>query len=239
MNSYRTILTSLVVAIAALSLHGCATPAKSTVDYSPPEPIVVPNELTVDDKFDEVWDRLVGRLAKGFFVVNNIEKESRLINVSFATTDPEDYIDCGETFRTFTQYKKNSASVNYRVAEDSSFKWGGGMDASGMNAIVHYVDRSTSLEGRINIYVAPKENGTNVSVNVRYILTIRLSGTTNTEHSTGRVIQSQPLQAPQPDTVSFNTNQPVKSADELAADEMACVSKGVLEQQILDMAVST
>jgi hypothetical protein len=234
MNSFRSIFTTLAFASMPLVILGCATAAKTTFEYREPDPIVISNEATVDDEFENVWDKLVRQLAKGFYVVNNIEKDSRLINVSFATSNPEEYVDCGETFRTFTQGSKVE-NLTYEVAASSSYKEGGGMDvATGMNAIIHHVDRSTSLEGRINIYIAPNENRTDISVNVRYIVSIQVSGQTTAENSAGKIVQSQLLQITQPAPISFNTNQSNKTAE-----GMSCVSKGVLEREILAMAGSS
>ena len=169
MKSCRSIFTNLVIASVPLVMLGCATAAKTTFDYREPEQTAIGNEVAVDEEFENVWNRLVGQLAKGYFVVNNIEKDSRLINVSFATSDPESYIDCGESSRTFTQGKKVE-NFNYKVAESAS----------------------------------------------------------------GKIMQSQPIQTPQPAPIGFNTNQPNKDAEGIS-----CVSKGVLEQEILAMAVSS
>jgi len=232
MANHRGLLALCVLVCVPPFIQGCATAATGTLDYRPPEQSVITNEATVDKRFEAVWSDLVRQLAKGYFVVNNIEKESRLINVSFSTTNPEDYIDCGVSNRVFSQ-GSTIVNTSYNVAGDSSYKYGGGIDSTGANAIIHYVDRTTSLEGRINIYVAPDETMTDVSVNVRYILTIRISGRTNAENASGVVMRSQPIQEPALTPISFNTNQPNKDAEGIS-----CISKGVLENEILTMALS-
>ena len=68
--------------ILILILGGCAT---SSINYTPPEITKIDNQVTIDEDFEIVWDRLVKNLASDFFVINNIEKSSRIINVSFST----------------------------------------------------------------------------------------------------------------------------------------------------------
>src|SRR3954449_382638 len=44
---------------------------------------------------DQVWDSFIPALSSKFFVINNIDKASGLINVSYSG-DPEKYVDCGQ-----------------------------------------------------------------------------------------------------------------------------------------------
>ena len=95
------------------------------------------------------------------------------------------------------------------------------------------MDRSTALEGRMNIYVALKESVTDVTVNTRYILTLTTSGIFASENIFGQAGPSEMIPRSS-STISFNTNQPNKSQDGIS-----CFSKGVLETEILEMAIST
>jgi len=115
----------------------------------------VGNEAVVRLPFSDTWDLLIGQLAKSFFVINNVEKVSRIINVSFSTDKPEEYIDCGTTERTF-QYANESQTHTDPVAGSSSFKVAGKWGEYDHLPLIGYVDRKTSLEGRINVYVPPK-----------------------------------------------------------------------------------
>jgi hypothetical protein len=208
---------------------GCATPATNTYDYRASELVRVENEVTIQREFETVWSDLVRQLAKGFYVVNNIEKESRLINVSFTSSTPEDYLNCGVMKRTF-QRGKETETIEYNVAADSTYRYGRGKDPTGVNAIVGTVERKTSLDGRMNIYVAPSDIGTQVSVNVRYVLTMNTSGVENAIGIYDQVVASQPI-PPGSITHSFNTNQPNQNAEGIS-----CFSKGVLENEVLMMA---
>jgi hypothetical protein len=85
-------------------ISGCAT-KQVAARYVPGPQTTVQNEVIVREPFSKVWDTLVRELAKSFFVINNIEKESRIINVSFFTQTPQDYADCGRTYRQPFQHK--------------------------------------------------------------------------------------------------------------------------------------
>jgi hypothetical protein len=90
----------------AIFITGCATQGVSTYKYTDNAPIQINNELVVSKPQSQVWDILVKELSKSFYVINNIDKESRIINVSFSSNAPSEYVDCGKTHRTYTQGDK-------------------------------------------------------------------------------------------------------------------------------------
>ena len=113
-----------------------------------------------------------------FYVINNIERESRIINVSFNTNSPSDYVDCGRTRRTYTQGEKTE-TFDYAVADSSTYKMAGTKQPHPATFSYANVRRTPKLEGRSNIYVAPdasNPSSTVVSVNTRYIVTIKVYG---------------------------------------------------------------
>jgi hypothetical protein len=177
---------------------------------------------------DEVWDSLVKELSKSFFVINNIEKESRIINVSFYTDSPEDYIDCGTTSRSWSG-TKNKGNINYNSAEDSRYfvmyKWGA-YNHLPAEALVH---RKTSLEGRINIYVAPSGNGTLTTVNSRYIFNCDWTVNGYYYNAFGTLVNSSVDKGDYSNT--FNTNRP--NTVNVGKETSTCCSNGKLEQEIL------
>ena len=223
------IKTLSFLAISIILLNGCATQATSTFQYNEKQSNRINNEEVVNKSFESAWSDLVRHLAKSFYDVNNIEKESILINVSFSTDSPEKYIDCGNTIRTFKQGSEK-LNYDYDVAENTNYKYGAGKSNDGVFAFVGHVKRSTNLEGRINIYVAPKGENTEISVNTRYIFTISISGSVNTENMHGQVVRAEPI-SQSPTIISFNTNKPNKSDEGIS-----CFSNGVLEAEILKMA---
>jgi len=235
----RSLLTAgqfLCFTIFACLLSACATPGTSGYQYR--EPIkaeTVANEAVVKLPFSDTWDLLIGQLAKSFFVINNVEKVSRIINVSFSTDKPEEYVDCGTSERTF-QYAKESQTYTYPVAGSNSFKVAGKWGPYQNLPTIGYFNRKTSLEGRINVYVAPKDNDTIVTVNTRYILTVRASGHGEGMNAVGTVVQTTAFPETL-STVSFNTGQ-IGSADWGTPQEpqlVKCRSTGKLETEILAM----
>ena len=197
--------TLLVVTLTALS--GCATFGTNSYSNSRPDLITIENELSVPMPFEETWDKLVEELVKKFYVINNIDKESRLINMSFSSETPEDYITGGVSTRRFEDGKivenyiyDPAASVSYKYATT----WGQNLPATASMV------RTTSLDCRANIYVAPEGDGTKITVNCRYVLTISTSGTYLAKDSYGTVVSSGTI--PQTTArVALNTNEPTSS----------------------------
>ena len=95
------IICLLIPSLIIISLLGCATYPTSSYVYMPPNEVKYDNEAFVDKPFGVVWDELVEQLSKSFYVINNIEKASRIINVSFSTDTPEEYVDCGISTREY------------------------------------------------------------------------------------------------------------------------------------------
>lgn len=219
-----------------LSLSACASAGKSGYDWQPPIEHQQTNERIVNEPFTQVWDRLVKELATSYFVINNIDKESRIINVSFYTDTPEEYLDCGTSYRT---YKRGSETqqYTYKSAASTAFKAGGKWGQYKNLPVTYFISRKTSLEGRMNIYLAPHGSETLVSVNCRYILAVHITQTYEAENAFGTVMNrgSVPEKSV---TCSCNTKQ-AGQADWGSAQEpftVTCCSTGKLEQEILAMA---
>lgn len=201
-------LLSSVCVLALVFLSGCAT---STLNYQAPVEKKFDNTATVNQQFDLVWDRLVRQLSSDFFVINNIDKNSRLINLSFSSQHPSDFVDCGVSSRTFTNARGDQFFV-YAVADSSEYV---GTVPQG-NAFRY--NRSTKIEGRINVYVAPIDKGaTTVSVNAKYVVNGVLRATT----FDGRPAGVQNF------TFDLSTKQPHTN------DGVTCYALGTIEQKIL------
>jgi hypothetical protein len=95
----RWIFVALCSAFACVSPP--APPGTSSYDYTTSAAHEVPSERLIGEASDVVWRRLVGRLADSPFVINAIEKESRVISLSFSTDHPERYVDCGRSKREY------------------------------------------------------------------------------------------------------------------------------------------
>ena len=81
------------VLIGSALLSGCLS---GGFNYQPPpDSAVPPNSKAVAKPIDAVWKELVSGLAGRYFVINNIDRGSGLINLSYSG-DPQLYVDCGE-----------------------------------------------------------------------------------------------------------------------------------------------
>ena len=222
-------------AIVAVGLAACAPVGTQTFSTTPAPQYQIENEQTVSAPSDATWDRLVRQLSKGFYVINNIDKASRLINFSFSSDAPQDYVDCGTTHRTFDKGDEHE-KYDYQVAQSAAFKMG---EKRGNLIYTWFLNRTTSLEGRANVYVAPKDSAsTTVSVNVRYILTVNVTGSYQTESLIGVQGASGPMTNPQSVTASFSTTEP-HSTNIGTPDNpqyVTCASRGTLEREILSFA---
>lgn len=215
-------------------LNGCAgQSAIIDYDYSLPEETAINNEVVVSSDYDKTWSDLVGEMSKSFYVINNIDKESRLINLSFSiNTNISDYVDCGITNRTFSLADLNQR-VSYKTADKSEY-YAASTYSAPPNTSYFKVFRSPSLEGRANVYVAPKGENTIVSVNTRYIWDVTLSYEEYVfmplygKHNLVRKKHRDPNSNSDP--ISFNTNN-VGSI----GGEIACVATGRFEQEILNI----
>jgi predicted small lipoprotein YifL len=169
------IRTATVLALLSLTIAGCAT---STSSYIPPTENRVINTKFVNKPFDVVWDGLVKELSSDFFVINNIDKNSRLINISFTSQRPSEFVDCGTTSRTFKN-ARGDQNYTYKTADAANY--------TAANEIGHAFNmrRVSRLDGRTNIYVAPENNGTNITVNTKYVISVTLSGTALDGRSVG------------------------------------------------------
>ena len=174
-------------------------------------------------------------LSKSFYVINNIDKESRIINISFSSNSPSEYVDCGKTHRTYTQGDKTE-TYDYDVAGPAAFKVATVRQEHPAFANYVSIRREPVLDGRSNVYVAPDEKDnakTIVTVNTRYILTIKVKGEAFAQHANGNVFSRGRLPE-ETMTVTFNTNKSGQS-DIGDGSKMTCFAKGKLEKDILDM----
>ena len=225
-----------IITLYAVMITGCATPGTSTINYAPPQNFTtIQNEIIVRKPFEAVWDSFVRELAKSFYVIK-LDKQSRVINLSFSTNTPEEYVDCGIITRTYSR-GNHKRTYKYQVASASAYIVAGSTGVNKELPQTAVFSRLLSLEGGVNIFVAPEDRNTRVSVNIRYVLTSKVEGTYTTENRYGRRIQSGTIPA-QTFTSRFNTNQPaiVTMGTRRQPLEGTCQSLGRLEKDILQLA---
>jgi len=207
----KTILSkALLVITATMALVGCA----GKVSYAPPTPETnVKQSAVINTTQDIVWKTMIKNLSKNFYVINNIDKESGLINVSYAS-DPEAVIDCGH----ITSYVKNAQGA--RTYDFPAAKASETYEIMDMNYGLFFVERRMSVDGRANIIVQPVDsNNTSVSVSARYVVTKTL---------TQRNVSSN-IPSSFTDTVNFNSS----GSATFAEGGTTCHATGKLESDIL------
>ena len=205
-------MKNLISIVILMLTIGCA----SKLDYvRPARATKIDNEKIIDRSRDAVWSLSVPELGKQFFVINNLDKSSGLINVSYSG-DPEAYVNCGQisiftkhgSFEKTYTFPGSSARQEYIVS-------------SGVNMVA--LERKMLLEGRVNLVLEEiSATQTKISANARYVLT--------------RSIRSlYPIGSPNNDTISFNSvvGTVFNSTPDGRATE--CVSTGKLEREILNL----
>ncbi|RCK52169.1 hypothetical protein TH25_06390 [Thalassospira profundimaris] len=197
---------------SSLILSACAS---GKVTLQPPsQKIEIENEKVIDKDFNTAWDDYVAELSKSFFVINNISKDSHIINVSFSTNKPSDFVDCGTSVVNTKHPVLGEKNFRYKVADSISY-W---LGVNGTNNIVQR-ERSTSLDGRVNIYMTPKDKKTFLRVNANYVMKIFVS-------------QGN---APFVDSREYSTTFPTNSIGKFS-DGNYCRATGRLEEDLMKLA---
>jgi len=202
---------SFALFVITMGLSGCLT---GSFNFSPPSPVSSrPTPVVVNRARAEVWKDLVPRLAQTFFVINNIDQSSGLINISYSG-DPEKFVDCGHLTSTV---KNARGQRTYDVPVARAHQ----VYERTVNAGLYGVDRAMSLEGRANLVLEePQPNVTRVSVNVRYVLAMH-------ERVTDVLGKTQDLN----DNLSFNSGE--RATFQGSMSEFSCQPNSTMEQQLL------
>jgi len=201
--------------VVTLALAGCLT---GRYNYTPPATAPRPaNSVVIDKPADVVWKAVVSNVSQRFFVINNLDKASGLMNLSYSG-DPEAYVDCG----IVSEYVKNARG-------ERTYTFPGSRAQQTLEFVsdnyLYFNERRMSLEGRINLLVEDiTASKTKLTANSRYILT---------RTSTVRRAD-QPVPSTRSHTTTFNSDQ----SDELPAwpgKPLICRATGQLEQQLLGL----
>ena len=189
---------------------GCA----GKVEYTQPlSNYKVNNTLIINKQKDEVWKQVIKSLGNSFFIINNMDKESGFINVSYSG-DPEKYIDCGQIY----SYVKNAKGERiYRFAGSKSFMQYESFENG--NVLVFH-NRKMDLDGRVNIIISDIDsNSTLITINTKYVVT--------------KIIDMNAyggMSKHMNDSISFTTNGRARFPNV----ETECAATGVLETDILN-----
>lgn len=212
----KPLFTMLLIASAVSVLAGCASGSQH---YTPPGEYQTTNSKTVNRSFDSVWADAIPALGKQFFVINNLDKDSGLVNLSYSG-EAEKYVDCGRAVSSVTNAR---GKRDYSYSAASAYEQFELLTAQGLLVTAQ---RRISLEGRINlIFEKVGASKTQVTANTKYIVTRVYSG---------HAITGQYL-APFTDTASFTSGHQGTFPVNDQGGATVCVSNGVLESTVLDL----
>ena len=152
--------SSLVMTIL---LSSCAVKVEKLTEnvgkYVPPniDDTNFKNSVITNKNFDETWTSVIDFVNDSFFKIENLEKDSGLITLSFGSKEAENFIDCGyfEYTLFFTGEEFKGSYIDYVK--------------SGLLAV---------LEAKMNINIQKIDNeSTKINVNTNY--------TFSTQHALG------------------------------------------------------
>ena len=156
----KKFFSSLVIAIL---LSSCAVEKEKLTEnvglYVPPNinDTNFKNHIITNKNFDETWTSVIDFVNDSFFKIENLEKDSGLLVLSFGSKEPENFIDCGDFEYTlfFTGEEFKGSYIDYAK--------------SGLLAI---------LEAKMNINIQKINNeSSKISINTNY--------TYSTQHALG------------------------------------------------------
>jgi hypothetical protein len=139
--------------------------ACGTTNWAPPEQSqTLANYVVIQQSFDDAWSHAIPQIGKSFFVINNIDKSSGILNISYSG-DPEQYVDCGTVHVEYGTQKVDFPGAKADTAYTGPS--GGILPAS--------VHRKVGLDGRMNIvFEKITATSTRVTVNARYIVAVHI-----------------------------------------------------------------
>ena len=206
------VLASLVSTVLLCSCAG-------KVEYIRPTTVSIPgaNTKIIDKPRDAVWNAAVPELGKQFFIINNLDKSSGLINISYSG-DPEKYIDCGR----ITSYVKNARGE--RVYDFAGAKAQQNYEIMEPGVGLFLIDRRMALEGRVNlVFQELNSSQTRVTANTRYLVQRQRTFQNLGNNSTQTVS----------DSLSFNAGGSASFPQAPNSNTSECVATGLLEVEIL------
>jgi hypothetical protein len=197
----------------ALILGAC-----STHQYAPPPHYDNGWRLQFKESPEVIWDRIIKHVGHDAYTVESIERDSRILNVSFSPNKASKYVDCGIVTVELPRVK-----FVYNPADDSIH------DQSTSQGYQN-VSRKTDLKARANIYVEDDYPYSVVSANVTY--TLDVAATIMTYRGVGGfsdVVNEH---------ITLTTREPYQNMTTLDGKvvNFRCESTGVLEERLVDLA---
>ena len=139
-STFGPILATLILTSCAIAPTSYTPPSSASVDASK-------YTVILNKPFSEAWAALISHAASSFFAIDQFEKDSGLMTLSFGSSDPAQFIDCGY-WSVQNGYSGNYASYVARTFDATL--------SGKMNILVNVIDEQTSQ----------------VRVNARYIFSV-------------------------------------------------------------------
>ena len=140
--------------VMAVLLSSCAVEVEKIREnvgkYVPPniDDTNFKNSEITNKNFDETWTSVINFVSDSFFKIENIEKDSGLLTLSFGSKEAENFIDCGD--------------FEYSLLTGQEFK----------GSYIDYTQRwlAAVLEAKMNINIQKIDNeSTKISINTNYM----------------------------------------------------------------------
>ncbi len=222
--------------IALLVMSGCAKQGINTYRMTNNTPVIADNSVVITKPQPQVWDITVKALSKSSYVMRNIDRQSNIITLSFISDSPTGYVDCGKTFRTYSE-GSNTETFEYDTAGSATFKVAAAGQEDRRYANYSVVNRGSTLEVNSTVYVGPDEKeskDTIVRVNTRYTLNFTARGENFAKHLNSVI--SRGKMPGEIAIVAFSSDKPTEHEDIYGdGTKMTCFSKGKAERDILDL----
>lgn len=202
------------VVLIFLCLTGCA----GRVEYTPPASDYTSiNNRVIDQSRDQVWSRLIPALSKQFFVINTIDKQSGLINISYSG-NPEAYVDCGQV-RSYVKNARGERVYNFAGASPQE-----SYEVMKDGQLI-FINRKLDLDGRVNLIVEEiGQKQTRVTANTRYIVNRHLD-----------LSNPQGQTSVNNNSISFNSGGSATFSG-VAPNQTTCRANGRLETELTNLA---
>jgi hypothetical protein len=204
-----------------LALPVAACSATSSVEHSPAQFAPIQSTVTVEAGRDVVFERLTARLQAAGFTLLEIDEDLKLLRVSLTSDEPDAYVDCGRSRRTFEGALGAIETFEYAPATSASYK------LTSYDGVPLQATRDVALTATATVRTQPQEAMTEVSVDVSYDLNARIGyqelGTLGSPTGEVQTVARE---------IHFQTAEPGTGDEEVAF----CMSNGKLEAQILELA---
>ncbi len=152
----------MALLLLPLAVAGCS--ATSSVQHDPAQFAPIDFAVEVGAGTDVVWEGLKNRPPPPGFTVVEVDNARRLLRLSLTTDQPEAYVDCGRTRRTFEGAFGGVETFDYQPAGRASYK------LSNYKGVPLDAARDTVLDATAVVQTTPSGSTTKVSVNVSYVL---------------------------------------------------------------------